>query len=268
MRGKDSRGNKSRCQSILSAMAAISTIISTHDTHADWWRPTPGMSWQIQYSGKVDTSLTVEVYNLDLFETLPAAIQGLHTAGKRVICYFSAGSLENWRPDAARFPRSALGKKVDGWPGERWLDIRRLDVLMPIMQDRMELAAAKGCDAVDPDLVEAYAESTGFPLGYHDQLRYNMALADTAHALGLAVGLKNDLGQIPDLLPYFDFAVNEECFDYRECAALKPFIAAGKPVFGIEYRRPWKSFCPKANALNFDFLLKRRKLDAWRKACR
>ncbi len=42
------------------------------------------------------------------------------------------------------------------------------------------------------------------------------------------------------LLPYFDGALNEECFAYDECEALTPFIEAKKPVFQAEYEEDAK----------------------------
>lgn len=232
------------------------------------WQPAPGLKWQIQYTGTLDTSLNVDVYNLDLFDTSATVISGLKAKGKHVICYFSAGSYENWRPDTAKFPASVLGRNLDGWAGEKWLDVRQLDVLIPIMRARMELAAQKGCQAVDPDNVDGYSNNSGFPMSYNDQIAYNSALAEAAHGLGLAIGLKNDLDQIKDLVGHFDFAVNEECFQYGECGLLKPFVDAGKPVFGIEYTLATSSFCPQANTMNFDFLKKNLSLDAWRQSCR
>ena len=136
------------------------------------------------------------------------------------------------------------------------------------MRTRMEQAAQKGCDGIDPDNVDGYSNNTGFALSYNDQLAYNVALAEAAHELGLAIGLKNNLDQIKDLVNYFDFAVNEECFQYDECNTLKPFVDAGKAVFGIEYNLANSSFCPQANTLNFDFLKKNLSLDAWRESCR
>jgi hypothetical protein len=249
------------------ALALVGAAVSGHSL-ADWWRPVPGMSWQIQYSGKPNAALNVQVYNIDLFDTPASTIAQLHADGKKAVCYFSAGSVERWRADARRFPRSTKGRNLKGWAGEKWLDIRRLDILMPIMADRIALAAQKGCDAVDPDNVDGYTNRTGFPLTYDDQLRYNRALADAAHAANLAVSLKNDLDQVQDLLPYVDFAVNEECFDSGECDLLQPFVAAGKPVFGVEYKMRTTRFCPQANRMNFDFLRKRLNLNAWRVACR
>ncbi|SEK42537.1 endo alpha-1,4 polygalactosaminidase [Nitrosovibrio tenuis] len=232
------------------------------------WQPAPGLKWQIQYTGTLDTTVNVDVYNLDLFDTSAAVISALRSKGKHVICYFSAGSYENWRPDIGAFQAPVLGRNLDGWAGERWLDVRRLDILIPIMRARMEQAAQKGCDGIDPDNVDGYSNNTGFALSYNDQLAYNIALAEAAHSLGLAIGLKNDLDQIKDLVNYFDFAVNEECFQYGECNTLKPFVDARKAVFGIEYNLANSSFCPQANAMNFDFLKKNLSLDAWRESCR
>jgi hypothetical protein len=43
-----------------------------------------------------------------------------------------------------------------------------------------------------------------------------------AHHFGLSVGLKNDVGQIHELQPYFDWALNESCLDYDECNDYSP----------------------------------------------
>ena len=232
------------------------------------WRPLPGTTWQIQFSGELDLSLDVQMYDLDLFDTPQSAFDSLHLQGRKVVCYFSAGSWEDWRPDAGHFPAYVLGNDLSGWPGEKWLDIRRLDVLGPIMAARLDLAAARGCDGVDPDNMDGYTNDTGFPLSGQDQLVYNIWIAEQAHLRGLAVGLKNDLGQIPDLLPHFDWALNEQCFQYNECDLLLPFAQANRPVFGIEYQGSPATFCPQANAMDFDFLKKHLALDAWRVACR
>lgn len=132
----------------------------------------------------------------------------------------------------------------------------------------MDLAVSKGCDGVDPDNVDGYTNNTGFPLTGQQQLTYNRWLAQQAHARGLAIGLKNDLDQIGQLVNDFDWALNEQCFQYNECETLLPFVQAGKPVFGIEYSGNESVFCPQANGWNFDFLKKRLDLRAWRYACR
>jgi hypothetical protein len=232
------------------------------------WHPSPGTSWQIQYTGDLDTTLDVQMYDLDLFDTSQSLVESLHAAERKVVCYFSAGSWESWRPDADLFPDAVKGNELEGWPGEKWLDVRQLDVLGLLMAARLDLAAQKGCDGVDPDNVDGYANESGFPLSYQDQLTFNTWLARQAHERGLSVGLKNDLDQVGDLLAHYDWALNEQCFQYNECNLLLPFIQAGKPVFGIEYQGNPANFCPLANALNFDVLQKRLELNAWRISCR
>ncbi len=230
------------------------------------WQPAPGTTWQWQLTGDIDTSFDVAMYDIDLFDTPELVIDELHADGRAVVCYFSAGAWEDWRPDADDFPGEVLGDD-NGWEGERWLDIRRLDVLRPIMAARLDLAAAKGCDGVEPDNVDGYTNTTGFPLSGADQLAFNTWLARAAHRRGLSVGLKNDLDQIPALVSRFDWALDEQCFQYDECDLLTPFVDAGKAVFGVEYRGKTSDFCPEANSLGFSWLRKRLNLGPWVDAC-
>ncbi|MCK5871427.1 MAG: endo alpha-1,4 polygalactosaminidase [Methylococcales bacterium] len=232
-----------------------------------WWKPTAGLKWQFQYAGKMDYSTKVDVFNLDLFDTSATDIAALKVQGKKVVCYFSAGSIEDWRADKQQFSALVVGSDYEGWAGEKWLDIRNHEVLLPIMKARIELAAQKGCDAVDPDNINGYENKTGFPLSYADQIRYNKALADLAHKANLAIGLKNDLNQVADLLNYFDFAVNESCYEYNECHLLSPFIAANKPVVSINYHTTTNGFCTRMIQLNMDGIKKHRNLDAWLQRC-
>ncbi len=231
------------------------------------WRPSPGTSWQWQLSGSVDTSFDVEMYDIDLFDVPVATITDLKASGRAVICYFSAGSWEDWRPDAGDYDAVVLGNTLDGWPGERWVDIRRLDLLGPILEARLDLAHSKGCTGVEPDNVDGYQNNTGFPLVADDQLAFNTWLAAQAHQRGLSVGLKNDLDQIQELEPLFDWALDEQCYQYSECDLLQPFIDAGKAVFGVEYSGNELVFCPYFNALDYSWLKKDLNLNAWRIDC-
>ncbi|MEU6146733.1 endo alpha-1,4 polygalactosaminidase [Streptomyces sp. NPDC047081] len=230
------------------------------------WQPRPGVAWQWQLSGKVDTSVDVPVYDIDGFDQPKATVTTLHRKGRKVICYLSTGAYEDWRPDAKKFPKSVIGKG-NGWEGESWLDIRKTKVLEPLMAARIDMCRKKGFDAVEPDNMDGYKNSTGFPLTATDQLRYNRLIAKLAHDRGMAVGLKNDLDQIPDLVGDFDFAVNEQCAQYDECSAMKPFIKADKAVFHVEYELPTSRFCPEARRLKFSSMLKKYELGAWRRAC-
>jgi hypothetical protein len=232
------------------------------------FKPTPGTSWQIQLSGKVDTSVSADIFIVDLIDTPQEQIDLLKSGGKKIICYFSAGSWESFRADAGRYPETVKGKPLDDFPDEKWLDIRSLDILMPIIESRIDLAAAKGCDGVDPDNMDGYSNDSGFSLTGADQLKFNRAVASAAHRKNLAVGLKNDLEQVAELVGDFDWAVNEQCFEFEECQLLSPFIAAGKPVFGIEYSGDFEAICKQANSLNFDTLIKDISLDSTRRSCR
>jgi O-6-methylguanine DNA methyltransferase len=235
------------------------------------WQPMPGTSWQWQLSDlPVDTSVDAAMYDIDLFDNDASVVAALHAAGRKVVCYFSAGSWEEWRPDAHLFRAEVLGKDYVGWPGERWLDIRRLDQLAPIMRARLDLCRARGFDGVEPDNVDGYTNDTGFQLTYHDQLVYNRWLAMEAHRRGLSIGLKNDPAQVADLLAYFDWALTENCFAEGWCAEMTPFIAGGKAVFAAEYTDTGITtgdFCAPAAAMRFSAILKRRDLDAWRVTC-
>ena len=235
---------------------------------SDIWIPSLRTSWQWQLTGVVDQSVDAEMYDIDLFDNDASVVASLHAKGRKVVCYMSAGSWENWRPDADRFPNEVLGRPLEGWPGERWLDIRQIDILGPIMTARLDLCKQKGFDGVEPDNVDGYTNNSGFPLTYGDQIKYNKFLAEEAHKRGLSVGLKNDLDQVTDLLPYFDWALNEECFKYEECGKLIPFIRAGKAVFQVEYNLRLWQFCPRANRIGFNSMKKHLELDAWRRPCR
>jgi hypothetical protein len=207
-------------------------------TTGRWYKPDTNTSWQWQLQGTINSSHDVALYDIDLFDSNASLIASLKNDGKKVICYFSAGSYENWREDKNVFPIDTLGKIMDGWESEKWLDIRD-EALAPIMRARLDLAVQKGCDGVEPDNMDGYTNDTGFSLTASDQLAYNKFIANEARVRGLSVGLKNDLNQIVELEPYYDFSVNEQCHEFDECDKLLPFINANKPVFNAEYAQKY-----------------------------
>jgi hypothetical protein len=203
-------------------------------TDGTWYTPAVSVTWQWQLTGTVNATYDVEIYDIDLFDSSPALIQSLQNTGKKVICYFSAGSWEDWRDDKNDFDAGDLGNTLDGWEDERWLDIRSSTVHL-IMKTRLDLAVQKGCDGVEPDNMDGYINSSGFSLTALDQQAFNRFIGNEAHVRNLSVGLKNDLDQVAELVDYYDFAVNEQCFEYDECDLLAPFISNGKPVLNAEY---------------------------------
>lgn len=236
------------------------------------WKPAVGSTWQWQLQGQIDTSYDVAVYDIDLFDTPQITINQLKADGRKVICYFNAGAWEDWRSDAGQFTESIKGNTLDGFADEKWLDIREIDLLAPIMRARLNLAVSKGCDAVEPDNVDAYDNDNGLALTAEDQLTYNLWLSNEANARGLSIGLKNDLAQIPALEPFFDWALNEQCYEYDECNALQPFITANKAVFGVEYITGQHTpnvdnICPLANSAQYSWLIKYPDLDSRVESC-
>lgn len=244
------------------------------ETAGNWYQPSVLTRWQWQLEGTLNTGYSVEVYDIDLFDTSIATIQQLQLDSHKVICYFSAGSYENWRDDEAQFNATDYGRTLDGWEGERWLDIRSTNV-HNIMLTRLDLAVSKGCDGVEPDNMDGYSNASGFTLTADDQLAFNRYLANQAHLRGLSIGLKNDLDQVSELVEYYDFAVNEQCFEYDECEALAPFTDTGKAVFNTEYSDTYvndatarNSLCVEAMNLQFSSLVMPLELDdTFRHAC-
>jgi hypothetical protein len=243
--------------------------------------PPPDGRWQYQLEGRVDPNVCAvpatggpcvrpQVIDFDLYSDY--AVAPLHERGGYAICYIDAGSIESYRPDWPRFKRwhrrhgkSLLGKPFSvRFPDERWANIggaKQRAFLLRLMGERVRRCARVGFDAVEFDVVDAWSSGrkvTGWRVTYRDQLIYNRALARIAHRHGLAVGLKNDLGQIPDLIRWFDFAINEECMTYDECERLRAFVKAGKPVFHVEYENRPAAFCPVTEAMGFNSIKKSR----------
>ncbi|SHF08059.1 Glycoside-hydrolase family GH114 [Marinomonas polaris DSM 16579] len=239
----------------------LSSLFSPLYAADDWYRPPVSVTWQWQLDGVVNEGYDVDLYDIDLFDSSVELIQRLQASGKKVICYFSAGSYEDWRPDAVDFAAKDLGKTLSGWDNERWLDIRSSQV-RDVMIRRLDLAVSKGCDGIEPDNVDSYRTNTGFSFRANDQLDYNRFLAAQAHARGLAIGLKNDPDQARALSSDFDFAITEQCFEFSECRSYSSFIKAGKPVLNAEYRRIYvddeaqrNAMCKQSLALEFSTLV-------------
>ena len=233
--------------SVAFAAAAAAAVIAlgipaTFARAGGWWTPPPAPTFYWQLTGKIKNSEPAAVYDIDGFENSAAEVAQLHSEGKHVVCYIDVGTAEDFRPDYDKFPESVLGNP-NGWPGERWLDIRQLSILEPIMTARFEMCREKGFDAVEPDNMEGYANDSGFPLTAEQQLTYNLWVAKEVHSLGMAALQKNDGEQTAEQLPYFDGALTEQCNQYDECGSFEPYIAAGKPVLNAEYKLKTRKFC-------------------------
>lgn len=176
----------------------------------------------------------VSIYDIDWEINSAATVASLHADGCKVIAYLEAGDWNSIRGDAGQFPENVKGDEIEGW-NERWLDIRS-PIVRSLVSARIDVAKAKGFDAIEPDCIEGYANDTYFGLTYQDQLGFNIWLANYCHSKGMSVCLKGDTEQAADLQPYFDFCLNEECNRYGECGILSAFVNANKAVLNVEYR--------------------------------
>jgi len=215
----------------------------------------PGMRLQYQLTGAVDEAADAELFVVDLFDTTSAVVGRLHARGRVVAAYLSAGSHEPFRADADAFPAAALGEPLDGYPRERWLDVRDPTV-RELMRARIQLAADTGFDGILFSALAAYQVNNGHGLSATDQLDYNLWLAAEAHAQGLAAGLAGDWAQASQLAPAFDFAIHIDCIESGRCAELDPYRALGKAVFDLETSGSAAQVCAQAAAMSLPVTLK------------
>jgi hypothetical protein len=228
-----------------------------------------------------------EVYDIDLFVDQrisgegnfvvnTAAVNAIHARGRHAICYLSAGTVESFRPDYQQFVDfdNACGGCLIGhpfsarFPDEFWANLNddqgQRTFMQQMVEARVQRCKAAGFDGVELDVVDAWDQGTavtGWDISAATQLAYDQALANMVHGYGLTVALKNDIGQRAELMPYFDYVINEQCFQYDECdkdpsPGYPAWIAAGKAVFTVEYRGSRRRFCPPANAAGYSTIKK------------
>jgi hypothetical protein len=227
-----------------------------------WWKPTAGLTWQWQIGGgTIDPSLAVAVFDID-WEQEASVVGQLHQAGKKVICYVSVGSWEDWRPDASTFPAAVLGKDYPGWPGEKFVDIRA-QALRDIMAKRLDVCKTKGFDAVEPDNMDVFSSNSGFPLTQADGVDFAKWLATECHARGMGIVQKNASEITSSIQSVYDGALTEDCYNDDWCADMQPYIDANKPVFACEYTSSiFSAACTWGKPKKYSFILKSLDLDA------
>jgi len=228
---------------ILACTASAYPALTARQSASSIWQPPQGLTWDYHLLEPAPNSPTADVMAIDLFDNDATTISALQSAGTKVICYFSAGSWEDWRDDWTNPAASDVGNDLSGWEGEKWADIRSATVRQA-MASRIALAQEKGCDAVDPDNIDGYNNDNGLGLTSDDSVDYVQFLASEAHARNLAIGLKNSLEIIDTLADDVEFAVNEQCHQYNECDVYNDFVGSGKAVFHVEY--------PKGEEVNDD----------------
>lgn len=244
------------------------------------WQPAVGTKWQIVLKHKINnTSVDAPIYDIDLFDNEASIITDLHKMGRKVICYFSAGTYEDWRVDKDEFDEADLGSNLDDWPGEKWVNVKSTKI-RKIMKERLDLAVKKGCDGVDPDNIDGYDNENGLGLTKANAIEYVNWLASQSHSRGLSVGLKNGGDIISSVIDNMQWCVNEQCAQYNECDTYEAFTDADKPVFQIEYpkgdttnnnnavtAKQVSTACTATGAGNFSTVIKNMNLNNWVEYC-
>eukprot|EP00121_Abeoforma_whisleri_P000114 Awhi_evm1s102 len=238
------------------SIALVLVAMASSSTEA-YKRLPAGLTWTNNAWGdenSKDTTNGMKVVDVDLFDEKESRIQQLKDDGHIVICYISTGTVEDWRDDYKSNKSGwdkIKGQKMDEWAGETWLDITKLDLIKPLMSSRFQIAKDKGCDGIEGDNVDCYQNNCVQGKSESDlksyQIAYNIWQTEEAHRLGMSIGLKNSVGIIEDLAPYYDFGVNEECVQWQECDYYKHFIDLDKAVFGTEYSGKLSNICKEAS---------------------
>jgi hypothetical protein len=230
------------------------------------------------------------VYDIDGIENPASTVAALHARGDRVICYIEVGAAGPYGGAFTTYfdqltAAGVVGNAMPGYP-EYYLNINSAATVAVVESMIRDQCAAKGFDAVEPDIDDSWYDSTGFSISAANEEAYLGTLSSYAHSLGLGWGLKDgdqasNLSQsaafIDELITTHtvDFALTEQSFQGGSVSAIYPaFARAGLAVFEAEYNDqgstvPPSSYCPTANSDNINAVQFDSKLDgAVRVACR
>lgn len=302
--------------SLLVAAGAIAIALSVLTPHRGrtevktWWQPTntgpnngPEFQWEIGHALRTTNASDMgrgalnaagvkapdpTVYDIDGIENPASTVTALHQLGYKAICYIEIGSAGDYYTAAqegipttyyAQLQAAGdFGTKMAGY-SERYVNINKASTVSIIESMIKQQCAAKGFDAVEPDIDDSYTDKTGFSITEAQNETYDQTLGAYAHSLGLAWGQKNgddDAAFAKALEPTTDFLLTEECNYYHACTiATPPYLAAGKLVLNAEYTNDWGSngstdlqkFCPGDISRKIDGTLFTANLAGWRRPC-
>lgn len=286
------------------------TAASPKPTAPTWWHPSdvgpnngPEFQWELDHPLSMGSATDMSggarsaaghlaprptVYDIDGIENPASTVAALHRSGDKVICYIEVGSAGNYYPAAdegipvtyyAQLAAAGdLGSKVPGYP-ESYLNINAASTVSIIKSMIRQQCAAKGFDAVEPDIDDSYTDTTGFTITEAENETYDETLGAYAHGLGLAWGQKNgdsDPAFSAALEPTTDFLLTEECNFYQTCGIVTPpYLRARKLVLDAEYTDDWggdgatdlRKFCAADMARGIDGTLFTSSLAGQRDPC-
>jgi hypothetical protein len=244
---------------VVAAAAPQPCASCFHPPHLDGSGAPMTGDWQLSNSGPNLVYRNVDLFDIDGFNNDAGVVSGIHArtgrtlTQEKAICYLSLGSWENFRVDAPSWPLAAIGQPLQGFANERWVDVRQLSALTPILDSRLQQCATKGFDGVEVDNIDGWdGNNTGFPLTAADTRAWLTTIANRAHALNLFVLWKNDPLLASFGVRYFDGALSEQCYSFQECTPAQEagsqgcnlttnqcgvalFATAGKWVGEVEY---------------------------------
>jgi hypothetical protein len=283
---------------------------AAHLTAASWWAPAnsgpdngPEWVWELDHpldvhnakdlgAGAVNAAGQVSshptVYDIDGIENPAATVTALHSMGYKAVCYVEIGSAGDYYTAAAEGTATTyyaqlkshgdLGRKMPGY-NEYYLNLKAASTVTIVESMIRQQCAAKGFDAVEPDIGDSYTDSTGFGITEAQNVAYDNTLGAYAHSLGLGWGQKNgdnDPAFAAGQEPVADFLLTEECNYYRTCSIVTPpYVQAGKLVLNAEYMADWggnaaadlSKFCPADAAGHLDGTLFGTALSGQRNPC-
>jgi hypothetical protein len=256
------------------AMAADHATAPQVSQSATWWQPTnsgpdngPEWQWELDHPLRVGNAADMgaaattaagtlaanpTVFDIDGIENPASTVTALHHLGDKAICYIEIGSAGNYYSAAgegipvtyyAQLKAAGdLGAKMAGYP-EYYVNANSPSTVSIIESMIRQQCAAKGFDAVEPDIGDSYTDNNGFGITEAQNAAYDNTLGTYAHSLGLAWGQKNG-DQDPSFAkmqePVADFLLTEECNYYHTCAGVTaPYVAAHKLVLNAEYTDDW-----------------------------
>jgi hypothetical protein len=292
------------------AMAAGHATTLHGSQPATWWQPAnsglnngPEWQWELDHPLRVGNAVDMgaaatnaaglvtaspTVFDIDGIENPAPTAAALHKLGDKAICYIEIGSAGNYYSAAdegipvtyyAQLKAAGdLGAKMPGYP-EYYLNVNSPSTVSIIESMIRQQCAAKGFDAVEPDIGDSYTDNNGFGITEVQNAAYDNTLGAYAHSLGLAWGQKNG-DQDPSFArmqePVADFLLTEECNYYHTCAGVTaPYVAAHKLVLNAEYTDDWgtsrvadlKKFCSADIAGGIDGVLFTSALSGQRHPC-
>lgn len=259
-------------------LALFCTCKKETTANNSWYKPTPQTTfdWDLRSTIPNSQTYTADIVDIDAFDNSADFVANLHSQGKIVFAYVSVGSWEDWRPDINDFPAGVIGNNYPGWDGEKFLDIRNINALAPIMRARLDMIKEKGFDGIEPDNMDLNSWTTaelGFEISDADVMAYSEWLASEAHERGLSIGQKNVSDLADQLVTTFDWILLEDAFNDGIQGEASIYITNNKAVFATEYTDNMNTtqfnntICPLANTLHYTAILKHRELDAFIETC-